>query len=416
MAQNVLIIGGGVMGLCSAYYCAREGARVTLLERQVIGSGSSAENAGLVTPSHFIPLAAPGVMAQGLKWMLDPESPFYIKPRFDADLISWILKFRKAATERQVRTAMPLLRDLAWKSLRLYEQLAGEEHLEFGLQKRGLLMLYASAKGEQRCRHEADLAAQIGVEAEVFDRSQLEKLEPRVSFGAAGGVYFPGDAHLSPAAFLVAMTDRLRTMGVTILPGTGVLGMDRNSTRVTAVRTTSDIFESDVCVIAGGAWSGGMVQDLRVNLPLQPGKGYSVTLDHPPVQLTIPSILTEARVAVTPLGNQLRLAGTMELAGYDLSINRRRVEAIIRAVPRYYSGFSTAAVDREHPWRGLRPCSPDGLPYIGRLRTYRNIIVATGHAMVGMSLGPVTGSLVADLVAGRAPSIDIGLLDPERFS
>jgi D-amino-acid dehydrogenase len=355
-------------------------------------------------------------MAQGLKWMLDPESPFYIKPRLDLDLISWILKFKKAATVRQSRAAMPLLRDLSWKSLALYEQLATEEGLEFGFQKRGLLMLFATEKGEHALRHEAALARQIGVEALVLDRFGLEVLEPGVSFGAAGGVYYPGDAHLSPAAFLVAMTDRLRAMGVTILPGTGVLGMGRDGARFTGVRTTSGTFEGDVCVVAGGAWSQGLVRDFHIRLPLQPGKGYSVTIDHPSVQLTIPSVLTEARVAVTPLGHQLRLAGTMELAGLDLSISRRRVEAIIRAVPRYYTGFSAADVDREHPWRGLRPCSPDGLPYLGPLRSYRNLIVATGHAMVGTSLGPVTGSLVADLVAGRAPSIDIDLLDPERFS
>jgi D-amino-acid dehydrogenase len=416
MADRVLIIGGGVIGLCCAYYCARDGAAVTILEREVIGAGSSGENAGLVVPSHFIPLAAPGAMMQGLKWMLNSESPFYIKPRFDTELISWLLKFRKAATERQARAAMPLLRDLAWKSLRLYEQLSGEEHLEFGFQKRGLLMLYATATGEHACRHEADLARQIGVEAEVLDRSRLEELEPHASFGAAGGVYYPGDAHLSPSAFLGVITHRLREMGVTILPGTVVLGIDGNGTRGTTVRTSSGVYEADVCVIAGGAWSHRLVHDLRVNLPLQPGKGYSVTINRPSLRLTIPSILTEAHIAVTPLGNQLRLAGTMELAGHDLSINMRRVDAIIRAVPRYYPGFAPAAADREHPWRGLRPCSPDGLPYLGRLRSYRNLIVATGHAMVGMSLGPVTGTLVADLVAGRSPSIDIGLLEPERFS
>ncbi len=416
MSKHVLVIGGGVIGLCSAYFLSRDGAAVTVLEKQAVGAGSSSGNAGLVTPSHFTPLAAPGVMAQGLKWMLDPESPFYIRPRLDPELISWILRFRKAANERQAHAAMPLLRDLSWESLHLYEQFAGEEKFEFGFQKRGLLLLFATEKGRDHCLHETSSAREIGVEAEFLDRGELEKLEPGVSFRAEGGVFYPGDAHLSPAAFLDALGDRLRATGTRILTGVDVQTIETDGARFTNARTTAGTFEADACVIAAGAWSAVLVRGLGVRLPLQPGKGYSVMLDRPPIELRIPSILSEARVAVTPLGHQLRLAGTMELAGLDLSINHRRVEAIVRAFPRYYSDFPAEAADRSTPWSGLRPCSPDGLPYIGPLKSCPNLIVATGHAMIGMSLGPVSGLIVADLIAGRSPSVDITMLDPERYS
>src|SRR5512143_911724 len=291
MPKHVVVIGGGVIGLCSAYFLARDGASVTLLERKDIGAGSSSGNAWFITPSHFTPLAAPGVMSQGLKWMLDPESPFYIKPRFDRELLSWILKFRKAANERQARAAMPLLRDLSWKSLELYGQFATEEKLDFGFQKRGLLLLFATEKGEAHCVHEATTARELGVEAEVLDRGRLERLEAGVSFLARGGLYYPGDAHLSPSAFLSALGTRLRSLGVTICPGANVLGMETDGTRVTKVKTAGGTFEAEAFVVAAGAWSPSLVRDFGVRLPLQAGKGYSVTIDRPPLALTIPSVL-----------------------------------------------------------------------------------------------------------------------------
>lgn len=414
--KKVVIIGGGVVGVCTAYYLWKRGADVTLLEKHDIGSGSSSENAGLVTPSHFVPLASPGVISQGLKWLLDPVSPFYIKPRLDFDLLSWLLKFRAAANEQQMRRAMPLLRDLSVASLKLYEEITGTERLEYGFERRGLVMLFNSDAGKRVNAHEAELAHEIGVDARLLNRRELEHLEPGATFVATGGVYFPGDAHLSPSAFMSTMSSFLRSRGVLIQTGTDVLGLKSNNTQIENIRTTHGVLEADEYVLAAGSWSPGLLHDIGIRLPLQPGKGYSVTIPNPTLRLKIPSILTEARVAVTPMGNQLRLAGTMELAGLDQSVNMRRVEAIISAVPRYYGGFDPSTVDRSNPWKGLRPCSPDGLPYIGRFRAYTNLTAATGHAMVGMSLGPITGKLVAELVCGQPTSIDISALSPDRYS
>lgn len=413
--RKVVVIGGGVIGLCSAYYLWKDGADVTIIEKREIGSGSSGENAGFISPSHFIPLSSPGVITQGLKWMFNPESPFYIKPRFDIELLSWLWKFRAATNERQMRTAMTLLRDLTQASLRLSEEMVITERLECGLQKRGLLMLFNTDRGRQTNTHEAELAHELGIDARILSRLDLQRLEPGATFLAMGGIYFPGDAHVSPTAFVGALASFLQAKGVLIQTETDMLGFESADSRIENVWTSHGVMEADAYVLAAGSWSPRLLEDLGIQLPLQPGKGYSVTIPNPSVKLTIPAILTEARVALTPLDGTLRLAGTMELAGLDESINMRRVKAIVKAVPRYIEGFDPDSVDCSTPWEGLRPCTPDGLPYIGRFRNYRNLIAATGHAMVGMTLASITGKLVADLVAERPSTIDITPLNPDRY-
>jgi len=414
--KRVIVVGGGIIGLCTAHYLRQDGAEVTVLEKGEVGSGSSSENAGLVTPSHFIPLAAPGVITQGLKWMLDPESPFYIKPRLDADLFRWVWKFRAASTDRQMRSVMPLLLQLARTSFSLYEDLARLKDCEFGFQKRGLLMVFDTERGRDHCVEEADHAHALGLEARVLDPRELAFLEPDIRIKASGAVFYPGDAHLSPTLFVEALTRHVLSQGVVVKTSVQALGFNTTSGRLSGVRTTDGTFEADDIVIAGGAWSPVLARTLGIRLLLQAGKGYSFTLRNPIRKPSIPLILTEARVAVTPMGESLRFAGTMELAGLNLSVNRRRVDAIAKAIPRYLPEFNAENIDRTHPWSGLRPCTPDGLPYIGRFGAYRNLIAATGHAMIGISLAPVTGKLVADIVAGRTPSIDLTLLHPDRFN
>jgi D-amino-acid dehydrogenase len=413
--KRVIIVGGGVIGLCAAHYLRGDGAAVTVLEKGEVGSGSSSQNAGLVPPSHFIPLASPGVISQGLKWMLDPDSPFYIKPRLDPDLIRWIWKFRAASTDRQMRIAMPLLLQLARLSFSLYQDLAKLKDCEFGFQKRGLLMVFNSERGRHHCMEEAHYAHALDLEARVLDPRELAILEPDIRIQARGAVYYPGDAHLSPGRFVEALTHTLLSQGVVVKPSTQVLGFTTSSGRVSGVRTTSGTLEADDIVIAGGAWSPGLMRTVGIRLLLQAGKGYSITLRNPARKPSIPLILTEARVAVTPMAEGLRFAGTMELAGVNLSVNKRRVEAIAKAVPRYLPDFKAANIDTTNPWSGLRPCTPDGLPYIGRFSSCENLIAATGHAMIGISLAPVTGKLVSDIVAERTPSVDLTLMHPDRF-
>jgi D-amino-acid dehydrogenase len=417
MSKHVLIVGAGVIGLCSAYYAAKKGHRVTVIDRNPEQrDGCSFGNAGMIVPSHFVPLAAPGMVALGLKWMWNPESPFYIKPRLSGELIDWGFKFWKAANPAHVKAAAPLLRDLNLASRAAYEELAALPGVDFGLVKRGLLML---CKTQHTLDEEGAFAAKaraLGVPAEVLDAKQTAKVDPAVTMDVAGAVYFPKDCHLVPGRFMAMLKQQLDQMGVVFHWDTEVTAVVRSSRRIKDVLTTKGDFVAGEFVLAGGSWSPLLAQQLGLHIPMQAGKGYSLTLPDPKELPQICSIFTEARVAVTPMGSSLRVGGTMEMSGLNEDINPARVQGIVKSVPKYYPKFAVEDFAGLKPWRGLRPCSPDGLPYMGRTAKFDNLTIATGHAMMGLSLGPVSGRLVAEIVSGDKPSQDIALLDPDRYA
>jgi len=413
--KHVLVIGGGAVGLCTAHYLRASGCDVTIVERGAAGEGSSLHNAGLVVPSHFIPLAAPGMVLLGLRWMLRPDSPFYIKPRLDPDLLTWLWQFALASTAGRAAKGMLLLRDMSIASLALYEDLAAAGPVDFEFRKNGLLMLFRTGHGRENSLKSARQASMIGIDARVLGRDQIHELEPGVHFNAAGGVYYPGDAHLTPALFVDRLREHVIAQGVRFVSSARVTGFVTRPSGITAVTTTGGTYAADEFVLSGGAWSPLIIRSLRLQIPMQPGKGYSVTVMNPPIHPRIPMLLEEARVAVTPMGDRLRFSGTMELAGFDSSVNARRVRALLRSVPSYLGGLDPVQMQQGEIWAGLRPCTPDGLPFIGRFRNYENLIAATGHAMVGISLAPITGKLVTEIVHGRIPSIDLHLLRPDRY-
>jgi D-amino-acid dehydrogenase len=412
--KRVVVIGGGVIGLCTAYYAAMRGHEVTIIDREgEAHEGCSYGNAGMVVPSHFVPLAAPGMVALGLKWMWNPESPFYIKPRLDADLLKWGFQFWKSATARHVERAAPLLRDLNFQSRAAFEELSNV--FDFGLAQRGLLLL---CKTEHALHEEgamAEKARGLGVPAEVLNRDAVAKLDPDVQMDVAGAVYFPKDCHLAPGRFMAGLKARLTELGARFVWGAEVIGFDNVTSRIQSVKTSKDNFAADEFVLAGGSWSSSLAKQLGLNLPMQAGKGYSLTLRNPRELPRICAIFTEARMAITPMGSSLRFGGTMEIAGLNESINRRRVDGIIKAIPQYYPNFKPTDFADVKPWSGLRPCSPDGLPYIGRAKNISNLCIATGHAMMGLSLGPITGKLCAEIISSEKSRMDISLLDPNRF-
>jgi D-amino-acid dehydrogenase len=415
MSQRVVIIGAGVIGLCSAYYLARRGHRVTVLDRQPERrDGCSFGNAGMIVPSHFVPLAAPGMVALGMKWMWNPESPFYIQPRLSWDLVRWGWQFWRAANARQVARAEPLLRDLNLASRAAYEELADATKGigDFGLAQNGLLMLCQTRHALDEEATFAARANELGVPAEVLDARQAAALDPGITMDIAGAVYFPKDAHLSPNRFMAALQAQCRKLGVGFLWERDVFALAHHSSRVTAVAG----LEADEFVLAGGAWSPELARSLGLWLPMQAGKGYSLTLPNPPQRPRLCSILTEARVAVTPMGGALRIGGTMEIAGWNEDINPARVRGIIKSAVTYFPVFKESDFEGIQPWCGLRPCSPDGLPYLGRTEKFSNLTIATGHAMMGLSLGPITGRLVAEILSGETPSHDLTLLSPDRFA
>ena len=415
--KHILIIGGGVIGLSTAYYCARRGHRVTLIDRNPEQrDGCSFGNAGMVVPSHFVPLAAPGVVGTAFKWMFNPESPLYIKPRLNWELMSCGWKFMRAANAQHVARSAPLIRDLSFASRDCFEELAALPDNDFGLMKKGLVMLCKTQHGLDDEAQYAAQANKLGVPAEVMNAQQLATLDPTVTMDVAGGVYFPKDCHLSPNRFMAGLKQQCDTLGVKFFWETEVTGFTRDASRIAAVHTSHGEFTADECVLCGGSWSPVVARDLRLNLPMQAGKGYSLTLPQPRQLPQLCSIFCEARVAVTPMGNTLRFGGTMEIAGLNEDINPVRVQGIIKSVPKYFPDFTPQDFEDIRPWRGLRPCSPDGLPYLGRTARYTNLTIATGHAMMGLSLGPITGKLMGEILSGERPSIDVTMLNPDRYA
>ncbi len=419
MDRRVVIVGGGVIGLCAAYYCAQRGWRVTLVDRNAERrDGCSFGNAGMLVTSHFVPLAAPGMVALALKWMWNPASPFYVKPRLSPDLLAWGYRFWRAATPEHVRRAAPLLRDLSEASHRCYDELAALPGSDFGLVRNGLLMLCRTRPALDEEIRTAEMGRALGIASEVLDANAVAALDPGIRMDVAGAVYFPQDRHLTPDRFVTQMQDRLTAMGVDFVWNTEAAGwrIERGRHVRALVDRGGREIEGDEFVLCGGSWTPVIARGLGLTLPIEAGKGYSVTLPKPRRIPAICAILSEARVAVTPLGGALRFAGTMEIAGLNEDINPVRVRSIIAAAIDYYPEIAAADFDGVVPWQGLRPCSPDGLPYVGRAARYANLSLAAGHAMMGMSLGPVTGQLIAEILAGETPRIDLAQLSPDRYA
>lgn len=414
--MTVTIIGGGVSGLFTAYYLHKQGCSVRLLERNNFLDSCSHGNAGMIVPSHIIPLAQPGMIARGMRWMLRSTSPFYIKPRLSWDLMRWGYLFWQHATEAHVSRSIPVLRDLSLLSKQLYQALASAGEVDFGWQERGLLMLYQTADNEHDMADEARLANRAGIQAAVLSGKAVQALEPDMAVTVRGGLYYPGDAHLHPSQLVQGLVRYLRQQGVQLLDGQEVVRFGKNGQTICRVLTKTDGFDTDAVVIAAGAWSPELTKLLGVSLPLQGGKGYSFMQADLSTNIRIPAIMLEARATATPLGNSLRFAGTLEVVGTDMRVNMNRVRGITGAINRYYPELPVSLPAPETVWRGLRPCSPDGLPYIGAVQSFDNLILATGHGMMGVSLGPATGKLVAESITGQPMSLDLNPFRPERFS
>ena len=413
--SKISIIGGGINGLFSAHYLQKRGHEVTIIEQGDLSDSCSHGNAGMIVPSHIIPLAAPGMIAKGLKWMLSSTSPFYIRPRMSGSLVKWGWLFYKNSTEANVQKSIPILRDISLLSKTLYQDFQKENYFDFGWHERGLMMLYQTPAMAHEEAEGAAIANKAGIEAHVLSEKDVQNLEPNTKVNAIGGVFYPGDAHLSPNLLVSNLKKYLHNQGVQFSYKTEVKGFDVQNQRVTGVLTENEKLEFDEVVIAVGAWSGVLSEKLGISLPLQGGKGYSMMFEGLGEKVNIPAIMLEARATATPMGDTLRCAGTMEIAGIDLTVNMNRVKGIVNGVNSFYPELKVELPQKEAVWSGLRPCSPDGLPYIGRLTNFKNVTMATGHGMMGVSLGPATGKLVSEIIGREKISVDIKALKPNRY-
>lgn len=414
--KKIHIIGGGIIGLCSAWYLVKDGYQVTIIDKNDLTDGTSFGNAGMIVPSHFVPMATPGVITQGLKWLLNSKSPFYVKPRLDSELIQWLWHFYRSANTKKVKEAMPILYAFNQRSKELYRAIAANGDFKFNYEEQGLLMLYKTAKQAKKEAELAEKAHQLGIRAAILDNQDLKKLEPDMDLEVLGGIYFPGDAHLYPNQLMTQMVTKLRHLGVQFITGKTIsdfkllggkiIGLLDNKGEVTLV--------SEVLLTAG-SWTSQLLKKAGIKIFLQDGKGYSVTLKKPPLRPRIPTILTEAKVAITPMGKDLRIGGTLELSGLSPKINQKRVQGILESIPAYYKNISLPTIETEKVWKGFRPCTPDGLPYIGKSATISNLLVGTGHGMMGLSLGAATGKIISQLATGQKTMLDIYPFRLNRF-
>ena len=413
MSKEVVIIGGGIIGLCSAYYLQKEGCAVTIIDQSGMTKGASFVNAGYITPSHIIPLAAPGMITKGLKWMFDTASPFYVKPRLDKDFLQWAWAFKKSATASKVEKAIPIIKEINILGRALYEEIKQSGDFNFHYERKGLLMLYKTDKAGEEEWEVGQRAIKEGLNVNHITAEEVKKMEPNAAIDCKGAVYFDSDAHMTPKEFMTEMVSYLKEKGVTFYTHEKVQDLVISKDAIKEVMTTKRKLKADEVLIAAGSWSPLLTRKLGVKIPIQAGKGYRINTERE-TGITIPALLVEAKVAVTPMNGFTRFAGTMELAGISDNINPKRVKAISKSVSNYYQGLSLTKEEEATADFGLRPCSPDGLPYIGRTHKYKNLIIASGHAMMGWSLGPPTGKLVSEIISDKKLSLDIKPFHPDR--
>ncbi|AMQ55624.1 NAD(P)/FAD-dependent oxidoreductase [Algoriphagus sanaruensis] len=414
--KPTLIIGGGIVGLFSAYFLQKEGIEVTVIDRTDLQDNCSTGNAGMIVPSHIIPLAAPGMVTKGIAWMFSSKSPFYIHPRLDYKLLQWCLLFFRSANEKQVAKAIPYLKNLSLLSKALYLDFKAEHpEAALALQEKGLMMAYQTEGVEKEEIEFAHLARKYGLEAEILTPEDIRKVEPNLELKARGAVLFPGDAHLDPGALYGFLKKYLEEKGVQFLSKTQVLGFEKSGSKIEAVLTDQGKIEAEKIVLCGGSWSGELAKQLGFTLPMMGGKGYSFIQKNQP-EIKQATILTEQKVAVSPYGETVRFGGTLEIAGTNQKVDMRRVQGIFESINRYYPSFETKFPEENQIWKGLRPCSPDGLPYIGFAPTYSNVLVGSGHSMMGISLAPATGKLLAELHQQKDTTMEIAGFEVGRFA
>lgn len=414
MSKNVVIIGGGIVGLSSAYFLQKEGHQVTVIDKSDITSGASFVNAGYLTPSHIIPMASPGKITQGLKWMFNSASPFYMKPRWDIDFFKWSWYFKKSSTNAKVKKAIPVIKDINLLSRDLFEGIKASRDLgDFQLERKGLLMIYKTQASYEHEMEVARKASFLGLEVNELNKQQLSEIEPNIKIDAEGAVHYECDGHTTPTEFMPKMLQYLKDVGVEVRTNEEVLDLSLNNGRIQEIRTDKGTISAHEFILAAGSWTGILSKKLNVKLPLQPGKGYRINVKRP-LGITMPAVLMESSMAVTPMKGFTRFAGTMEFSGINTTIRKERVEAIAAGAQKYYPEIEITPEEKSQAKSGMRPVTPDGLPYIGRSTKIKNLTFATGHAMMGWSLGPATGKLVAEIVDGKKTSMDISPFNPQR--
>lgn len=404
-ADRVVIIGGGVIGLASAHFLNRAGRPVTVVDQGEIGQGCSHANCGFVSPSHVLPLCQPGAVSGALKSMFTPNSPFYIKPRFSPSLWWWLLRFARRCNQRDMLAAGSARHALLESSRRLYEELITQIPLDCEWQTRGLLFIYRDHDNWEAFAKTNDLLSErFDCPARRYDADEIYELEPALKPGLAGGWHYEQDAHLRPDRLMQSWREHLASAGVEFQEHCRLQEFTADTNRAAAVQTSGGELAAGTFVVATGAWTPQLNRELGCRIPIQPGKGYSITMARPQICPQIPMISPECKVAVTPMISGYRLGSTMEFSGYDDRLNRKRLALLTQGASTFLQEPACEPIEEE--WFGWRPMTSDGIPYLGRTPGYENVYVAAGHNMLGLSMAPATGKLLSELILGETPHID----------
>jgi D-amino-acid dehydrogenase len=416
--MRVVVIGGGVIGLACAYELRKRGADVAVLDARQMGAAASWGNAGWIVPSLSGPVPEPGLTLTALRWLFKPDSPLYIRHRPDPEFVRWMWSFWRHCNARDYQAGFDAMAALNRRTMERYDSWQAEG-VEFEMHAQGLLFAFVTQDGLRKHLEEhAHLEAYGYAPPAPRSGDEIRAAEPILSTHVVGGFLIERDRHVMPASLTAGLSRRLEDTGADLRPGAAVSGFRRAPEgaheQVVAVDTPSGPVEADVFVLAAGAWSARLARMAGFRLPVESGKGYSITIEHPATQLRQPLYLGEAKVGVSPYDGALRFAGTMELSGLSEDIHAKRLDAIRRSISRFLVSWPQG--ERDIPWAGMRPLTPDGLPAIGRAPGLENLFVATGHSMLGITLAPATGAAVAELICTGRSEVDVRAFDPGRFA
>ena len=418
---DVLVIGGGVIGACVARELQASGRSVTLIEKGRPGEGCSFANAGWLTPCFAMPLPQPGMFWKSIGWLLDSNSPLHIQPQLNPTLFRWMIQFLRAMNRRQMNEAITVLTAISKYSLDFYRELATRSSI--GFESRGLLMVSGTKSGLEAANLEMQLMGERGIAGRSLDHDEVLAFEPSLKSIVRGGVFFPDEAQAEPFATTVAIVEEFKALGGRLLSMTEAFDFEVRDGRITKVETTQGMFEAELIVLAAGSWSKGIASKLGTSIPILGGKGYSMNVEMREQKPTHPIMIIEKKIAITPLqgdaGHSVRLAGTLELVDQDFSISRQRLHAIHRGAQEYLhfdskdqsSDFSSV----RKVWRGLRPCTPDGVPVIGPSSKLENLFYCAGHQLLGFQSAPGSARLAADLILRREPLTSTFPFRSDRF-
>lgn len=410
---DVLVIGAGIIGMTTALELQKQGRQVTVIDRGEPGMGCSYGNAGWITPCFAMPLPQPGMFWKSIGWLMNPDSPLRIKPVPSVQLAKWMLNFLFNMNERKLRESVAVLSDISKYSLDWYRELSGRSSETFGFDQKGLLLVSGNEDGLQGAKIEMDLMAERGIPGRLMTGEEISAMEPALKPGLKGGVYFPTEAHAEPLDTVKSIVREFESLGGVVESRREVYDFVFANGKIEQVITTRGAYSPDLIVFALGTWSRTLARALRVSIPILGGKGYSMITPSFDVKPKHPIMIVERKIAVTPRADSVRLAGTLELVGHDDSITPRRVNNILKGSQEYM--HMKANPEIREVWRGLRPCTPDGVPMVGFSKKHSNLFYTLGHQMLGLQSAPGSAKLAADLIMGKPTITDPKPFRPERF-